>query len=570
MERLVSNALFGAEYMDRALTIVGQNPRARRAVRLLFRDVNRGSIGGFAKRSQLAPEIVTEVLELCIAHPLMKADALRCATQIDHPGARGLVENYATSPDAQLRAIAAERIGAFGIETLRPALEALCKDADGEVRLAALRGRKKLGPRNTDAALVDLLADPHTAVRSFALRELRDRTNAAINRHLLTCLTDPDQGVRRDAALALNNRAREGRGEIERGLNKLLDHADAHIVLMALKYLRKPENAKILALLNHPDRLVREFALQKLSLGRPDTPRVPDEQLLRLLDDSDRDVRSRAVGLARTHEVGLKLIEMLSTEKDRRMLGTIRQNLQSMVSADHTRGDHRLVQILRVSASEEHATVRHRLFVYGAIHSMRNQKFTVKLSEVKDLIDGDDQKVRKQALYCLSSATLSGPHYAFALALIDDDDQWVSHTAAQKIATKLYRRDRQRFGQLLKHRHQHVRALITNDLSTLGLKHGEKNLAPTFVDQLKDEYYAVRYYALLGLGTHGSHEHVRVVAPFLDSEDKDEYRGAIFGLGRLLGRPRSLNPSRRDLQQERIALQAWWREHRDDPKYRAR
>mgnify|MGYP001237431269 CR=1 FL=1 len=66
---------------------------------------------------------------------------------------------------------AAERIGAVGIETRRPALEALCKDADGEVRLAALRGRKKLGPRNPDAALVDLLADPHTAVRSCALAQ---------------------------------------------------------------------------------------------------------------------------------------------------------------------------------------------------------------------------------------------------------------------------------------------------------------------------------------------------------------------------------------------------------------
>ena len=211
--------------------------------------------------------------------------------------ALSVAKHAASDPDAAVRRMAVEILGAVGDRDVRGVLERALADADPVVRAAALRGLARVAPlsaaRNRElATLTALLQDDDATVRLAAAETWPAPVDAGQEAALRPLLADRDARVRaRTAARLLGSRRRD---EARETLLAMADSDEPEWRAEAIRAFGRADGglAVAAAALADPEPLVRRAAVSALTGHDAE---VALGALVRALGDPDPGIRADAV-----------------------------------------------------------------------------------------------------------------------------------------------------------------------------------------------------------------------------------------------------------------------------------
>jgi len=164
--------------------------------------------GTFQQRWEVAKEIPKFGIEAIV--PLAKFlhhseqelrwFATRILGEINHPQSIDLLVDLLSTPEEELRAIAAKSLAHFGEQTI-PALTA--KLSQPSTRLLAVQALSQIYSERVVAPLLSVVTDTEATVRSMAIAALHSYESPEIIPALIQGLTDPAAPVRREATIGL-------------------------------------------------------------------------------------------------------------------------------------------------------------------------------------------------------------------------------------------------------------------------------------------------------------------------------------------------------------------------------
>lgn len=214
------------------------------------------------------------------------------------PQAREALLTALRSPEATVRAKAANALGCFGPDVLSPLLNAL-KDPDDGVREAAASALGEIGDIAAIDPLLTLCKDNDPNIRDATLSALRNIGDRCAIPAYINALHDRIASVRYTGAYCV-----DGSADAISALCRLLDDPEEDVRQQAAKDLSElcaPQAVPaLIKALGHRDEFIREYAAR--ALGQTGDPRAT-APLLKAMHDTDGNVILNAIdALAELHD----------------------------------------------------------------------------------------------------------------------------------------------------------------------------------------------------------------------------------------------------------------------------
>jgi HEAT repeat protein len=418
------------------------------------------------------------------------------------------------SDDADIRHIAAIKLGELGYhEATEPLIESL-KSSDWEIRQRAVSALAYLDVKKAAKPLIELLQDQNEPVRLSAINALVKLNVPEMVNPLIQLLNNSSGKIRqRVVAVLVQLGAKKA---IESLINLVTaQNEDSLIAMKALLKLRATEAINPLFELwknidwnDHYDVIE---ALEQLGAKEKVI-----KQLLELLKNKNKDLRERAIsglGLLQAKEAIKPLIELLDDPDN--------EVVRSTVSAlGNLRAKEAIKPLIELLDDPDNEVVRSTASALGYLGAKEAIK------PIIGLLKEQDKYFRRSAAYALWRL---GAKEAIQPLIEMPLDRELRRDVRKVLLRLAWKTGSQPFLQLLNSPNQFVRYRVINILAELGTN----EIIQPLIGLLDDQDKTVRYLAARTLGQLGASEAVNPLIKLLGDQESSVRDDAIKALGQL-------------------------------------
>jgi HEAT repeat protein/ATP/ADP translocase len=364
------------------------------------------------------------------------------------PQARARLRNALSDPDASVRRLAAEVLGALHDREAPAVLEVRLLDPDPEVRAAVLRALVRISPEQLPAERVRVAIDDEAGVVRVAAVQAAAALGRAMLDEASVLASDPDASVRAELAVAIRSTDAEAARRIVADLLMAGQVDDRVHGLVAVARLGDREAVpQVLAALGDTSAEVRVAAVRALAVF-PDGARARGA-VLRALDDDDASVREAAsLALAGMADAAPELRRWASRHIDRAdvlrhagaALGQLpgpgpgsalpseREFLQFLVELRRREAEDRVLLALSALGSAEASGLIRR--------SLRSDDHDLRGRAIEAVDQIGDRRLARSFVRFLDADVPVGPSNESAVLadLAGDTDPWIARLATRASA----------------------------------------------------------------------------------------------------------------------------------------